>query len=423
MRRLLLFIIVLPQIASAGYEDGAPDGLPRVGQPPSQVSPVQIPGPPAAKPPAYKPQPVRPPVGSPAPPTQTPNGYPTAFQPPAPTRPTPLQSPPPTRLPVGTPPSRPPVRTLPTRPPIETLPTRLPIGTATTPVGGPASPIQSPIGRNTTYQPTAPTRPTPRQSPPPVSPPPTRPLVRPPPTQPPAGTPPIRPPVRTLPTRPPIETLPTRPPVITGTTPIGSPASPTQSPNGRNTTYQPPTPTRPTPLQSPPPTQPPIETGTMPDGIGQAPPSNPAFEACIQTNPREQDAVLLSPVGFAASSPFASSLQASDIFSEPTERNQCLSIQCICQFARGRYSNNRCVLPDGQVYGKAYRKEFRMMTDDERNRFRNAMWGIRTTQYLTLSRLHSSYVTSPAAHSGPAFLPWHREFIKRFLVIIFVSLF
>ncbi|KAK6009501.1 hypothetical protein OSTOST_25563, partial [Ostertagia ostertagi] len=78
----------------------------------------------------------------------------------------------------------------------------------------------------------------------------------------------------------------------------------------------------------------------------------------------------------------------------------------------GRFSNNQCILPNGQVYGRAYRKEFRMMTDDERLRFRNAMWGIRSTQYLALSRLHSSYVTSPAAHSGPAFLPWHREFIK-----------
>lgn len=54
-----------------------------------------------------------------------------------------------------------------------------------------------------------------------------------------------------------------------------------------------------------------------------------------------------------------------------------------------------------------------MMTDNERSRFRNAMWAIRTTQYIAMSRIHSSYVTSPAAHSGPAFLPWHREFIKR----------
>ncbi|VDM67231.1 unnamed protein product [Strongylus vulgaris] len=79
----------------------------------------------------------------------------------------------------------------------------------------------------------------------------------------------------------------------------------------------------------------------------------------------------------------------------------------------GRYSNNRCILPNGQVYGKAIRKELRMMTDNERSRFRSAMWGIRQTTYRELGVIHSSYSTSPGAHGGPAFLPWHREFIKR----------
>uniref|UniRef100_A0A0K0DJC6 Tyrosinase_Cu-bd domain-containing protein n=1 Tax=Angiostrongylus cantonensis TaxID=6313 RepID=A0A0K0DJC6_ANGCA len=42
------------------------------------------------------------------------------------------------------------------------------------------------------------------------------------------------------------------------------------------------------------------------------------------------------------------------------------------------------------------------------------MWAIkRNGDYDALSRIHSQFFTSPGAHSGPAFLPWHREHIKR----------
>ncbi|VDL63268.1 unnamed protein product [Nippostrongylus brasiliensis] len=42
------------------------------------------------------------------------------------------------------------------------------------------------------------------------------------------------------------------------------------------------------------------------------------------------------------------------------------------------------------------------------------MWTIKSNgDYDTLSQIHSQYITSPGAHSGPAFPGWHREFIKR----------
>ncbi|RCN40660.1 common central domain of tyrosinase [Ancylostoma caninum] len=54
------------------------------------------------------------------------------------------------------------------------------------------------------------------------------------------------------------------------------------------------------------------------------------------------------------------------------------------------------------------------MSDAERLRFHGAMWKIKQSgEYDKITRVHSRFELSPGAHSGPAFLPWHREFIKR----------
>ncbi|VDO66312.1 unnamed protein product [Heligmosomoides polygyrus] len=110
------------------------------------------------------------------------------------------------------------------------------------------------------------------------------------------------------------------------------------------------------PSPRPPSTPTPAPEGTPdhPDGVGIAAPSNPAFEICIRNNPaafcdqivwwdgnsRDQPAVFLSPPGLLMSSPF------------------------------GTFSNNQCRLPQNRgIYAKATRKEFRMMTDNERSSF------------------------------------------------------
>lgn len=73
----------------------------------------------------------------------------------------------------------------------------------------------------------------------------------------------------------------------------------------------------------------------------------------------------------------------------------------------------------GPCFGKSVRKEYRLLTDDERNRFHAAVWKLKENgDYLTFSRIHSQFKTSPGAHSGPAFFPWHREFIKRMEIAI-----
>ncbi|KAK6745943.1 hypothetical protein RB195_012198 [Necator americanus] len=106
----------------------------------------------------------------------------------------------------------------------------------------------------------------------------------------------------------------------------------------------------------------------------------------------------------------ASAISAS---AAPTNAYECMDIACLCGFFGGSGGSN-CVLRNGQRLGKALRKEYRVMTDVERRRYHTAMRRIkRNGDYDKLSRIYSSFTTSPGAHSGPAFLPWHREFIKR----------
>jgi tyrosinase len=63
---------------------------------------------------------------------------------------------------------------------------------------------------------------------------------------------------------------------------------------------------------------------------------------------------------------------------------------------------------------KAMRKEYRLLTDEDRRRFHNAMWRIKQNgRFDALAKLHQDYSEGSSAHSGPGFLPWHREFLKQ----------
>ncbi|EPB70905.1 common central domain of tyrosinase [Ancylostoma ceylanicum] len=98
---------------------------------------------------------------------------------------------------------------------------------------------------------------------------------------------------------------------------------------------------------------------------------------------------------------------------EPRSAYECLDISCLCRFFKGTRIFNKCLIGT-KTLGKVVRKEYRVMSDGERLRFHGAMWRIKQSgEYDKISRVHSSFQTSPGAHSGPAFLPWHREFIKR----------
>ncbi|XGW23343.1 hypothetical protein V3C99_005520 [Haemonchus contortus] len=95
---------------------------------------------------------------------------------------------------------------------------------------------------------------------------------------------------------------------------------------------------------------------------------------------------------------------------------QCMDLQCMCTYLRGNLApNGACTLPNGQPLRKAIRKELRMMSDDERERFNQAVRTLKQNgEFDRISRIHAQSTRVGGAHSGPAFLPWHREFSKRF---------
>ncbi|KAK6046966.1 hypothetical protein COOONC_15529, partial [Cooperia oncophora] len=122
--------------------------------------------------------------------------------------------------------------------------------------------------------------------------------------------------------------------------------------------------------------------------------------------------LLALPPGVAASGGRAIAAEFAPIASSIY---QCVDLQCMCTYLRGNLApTGECTLPNGQMLKKAIRKEIRMLTDDERERYYEAVRILKQNgEYDRISRIHSQSTKSGGAHSGPAFLPWHREFTKR----------
>ncbi|VDM38802.1 unnamed protein product [Toxocara canis] len=98
----------------------------------------------------------------------------------------------------------------------------------------------------------------------------------------------------------------------------------------------------------------------------------------------------------------------------------CMTMTCLCPYFRGNIGpGNQCILPNGQVLMMSYRKEYRMLTEDERNRWQFAITQLkRSGEYDRLSSEHQMVGSGSGAHSGPGFLPWHREYLKRFEIAL-----
>ncbi|VDM67872.1 unnamed protein product, partial [Strongylus vulgaris] len=93
---------------------------------------------------------------------------------------------------------------------------------------------------------------------------------------------------------------------------------------------------------------------------------------------------------------------------------ECFDLRCVCGFMGGNMGSGRCVLRNGAVLGQAFRREYRVLSDAERNRFHSAMWAIKNSGvYDYFARIHSRFAIATGAHAGPAFMPWHREYLKR----------
>lgn len=71
----------------------------------------------------------------------------------------------------------------------------------------------------------------------------------------------------------------------------------------------------------------------------------------------------------------------------------------------------------------AIRKEYRMMSDEERQRFQTAINRLKNSKIDGLSKydiliVYHTPENSPGAHFGPAFLPFHREWLKQLEIAI-----
>ncbi|MFH4973696.1 hypothetical protein AB6A40_000405 [Gnathostoma spinigerum] len=98
----------------------------------------------------------------------------------------------------------------------------------------------------------------------------------------------------------------------------------------------------------------------------------------------------------------------------------CMTLACLCPYFKGKLDRKQiCILPNGKPLLMGYRKEYRMLSEDERNRWHQTLAVLKNSgEYDRMGRIHESVGSGSGAHSGPAFLPWHREFIKRFEIAL-----
>ncbi|VDM61985.1 unnamed protein product [Angiostrongylus costaricensis] len=81
----------------------------------------------------------------------------------------------------------------------------------------------------------------------------------------------------------------------------------------------------------------------------------------------------------------------------------------------GSISKDECISPSGEQVKRALRQEIRTLTDFDRRQFEDIInWMKVNDIYNRISRVHKR----TEVHAGPAFTIWHREFLKRFELVV-----
>uniref|UniRef100_A0A915NRT3 Tyrosinase copper-binding domain-containing protein n=1 Tax=Meloidogyne floridensis TaxID=298350 RepID=A0A915NRT3_9BILA len=108
-----------------------------------------------------------------------------------------------------------------------------------------------------------------------------------------------------------------------------------------------------------------------------------------------------------------------DVLSRP--ELECVTQSCVCSYYGGKTngSTNDCTLPNGQKVQKALRKEIRLLTEEERNKFFKALREMKNNgDYDYFAAVHRDAAGTGCAHGGQAFAGWHRELTKRFEIML-----
>ncbi|KHJ99074.1 hypothetical protein OESDEN_00951, partial [Oesophagostomum dentatum] len=93
----------------------------------------------------------------------------------------------------------------------------------------------------------------------------------------------------------------------------------------------------------------------------------------------------------------------------------CLDRKCVCPYFNGTAQGNDCILQSGKLLQRGLRQELRALDDSARKQFEDTLNYIKSTGlYNRIARVHKY----SGVHSGPAFAGWHREYLKRFELVI-----